>query len=76
VALKAVNYKPAIEVEQPDLKTVWLEGINLGGRTAVVYSPYGIGCGLDGHVCVACRGLVPDDARKLAGNIILYALSY
>ncbi|MHC4444294.1 MAG: DUF4159 domain-containing protein [Planctomycetota bacterium] len=76
VALQSVEYKPAVVVEQPELKSVWLEGITLGGRTAVVYSPYGIGCGVDGHVCVACRALVPTDAKKLAGNIILYALSY
>ncbi|UCD30501.1 MAG: DUF4159 domain-containing protein [Planctomycetota bacterium] len=76
IALDKVEYKPAVKAEQPDLKAVWLEGITIEGRTAVVYSPYGIGCGLDGHVCVACRGIVPDDAKKLAANIILYALSY
>ena len=76
VALGAVEYKPAVQLEQPELKEVWLEGITLEGRTAVVYSPYGIGCGIDGHVCVGCRGLVSKDAKKLAGNIILYALSY
>jgi hypothetical protein len=31
---------------------------------------------VDGHQCYACRGLVNEDAMKLAGNIVLYALSY
>lgn len=76
VPLPKVAYRPALQAEQPNLNTVRLEGIDLGGRAAVVYSTYGIGCGVDGHTCYACRGLAPDDALKLAGNIVLYALSY
>ena len=71
-----VAYRPAVVAEQPNLHTVRLEGIHWEGRTAVVYSPFAIGCGVDGHQCYACRGLVNEDAMKLAGNIVLYALSY
>lgn len=76
IPLPEVKYRPAVVAEQPSLKHVRLEGIEADGRTVVIYSPYGIGCGIDGHACFACRGLVPDDAKRLAGNIILYALSY
>lgn len=51
-----------------------LWGLFLKGRLAVVYSPVGIGCGLDGHTCYQCHGLVEEDARRLAANVVLYAL--
>lgn len=76
IALPKVTYKAAVLAEQPGLSQVRLEGIDLDGRTAIIFSPYGIGCGVDGHTCYACRGLINEDALKLAGNIVLYALSY
>ncbi|GMV98148.1 MAG: hypothetical protein AMXMBFR83_25000 [Phycisphaerae bacterium] len=76
VPLPKVGYKPAVLAEHPGLSAVRLEGIELDGRFAVVYSTYGIGCGVDGHTCYACRGLAGEDALKLAGNVVLYALSY
>jgi len=74
--LDRVQYRPAVLAEQPNLCTPVLEGVTVEGRTALVYSPYSIGCPLDGHFCYGCRGLEPYDARKLAANIVLYALSY
>jgi hypothetical protein len=71
-----VTYKPALQAERPDLNHVVLEGISIEGRTVVVYSPYSIDCGLDGHVCFGCRGPEPTDARTIAANVILYALTY
>ena len=41
----------------------------------MVYSPYDLTCGLDGHDCANCRGLVRNDALKVATNIILSALA-
>ncbi len=76
VPLPEVTYRPSMQAEDPDLKEVRLEGIVLDDRTVVVYSPFSIDCGLDGHRCFACRGLAPEDARRVAGNVILYALSY
>ncbi|MBN1489124.1 MAG: DUF4159 domain-containing protein [Phycisphaerae bacterium] len=74
--LDRVTYRPAVVKEQPDLHTPVLEGITLAGRTVLVYSPYGIGCPIDGHACYGCRSLETADALKLAANIVLYALSY
>ena len=77
VPLTQVDYRPVAQGETADLTKVRLEGITLDdGRTVVVYSPFSLDCGLDGHACFGCRGLVPDDARKVAGNAILYALSH
>lgn len=73
--LERVAYKPAAAAggEAPPSGELW--GLELSGRLAVVYSPYALGCGLEGHVCHNCRGLVDEDARKLAINIVLYALT-
>jgi len=69
-------YRPALKREKPDLTRPALEGVELNGRTAVIYTQYGIGCGLEGHKCYHCRGYTEDDAKRVAFNIILYALSY
>jgi hypothetical protein len=75
VPIRSVGYKPAALSEKPDLDAPELWGVEIDGRLVLVYSPYSIGCGLDGHKCFNCRGLLDDDARKLAANIILYALT-
>ena len=51
-----------------------LEGIEIDGRYAVIYSPYDISCALERHNAVTCNGYVQEDAIKLAVNIILYAM--
>lgn len=76
IPILQVTYKQPVLNEQPNLKTPMLEGVTIEGRTAVVYSPYSLGCSLDGHTCFSCRGVANPDASTLAGNIILYALSY
>ncbi|MCH9014196.1 MAG: DUF4159 domain-containing protein [Gemmatimonadetes bacterium] len=52
----------------------FLEGIEIDGRYAVIYSKYDISCALERQSSVACAGYLPDDAEKIAINIILYAL--
>ncbi|MEP0848103.1 MAG: DUF4159 domain-containing protein [Phycisphaerae bacterium] len=71
-----VSYKPAVEAERPGAREPELWGIELNGRLVLAYSPVGVGCGLDGHVCHGCRGLVDEDARRLAVNVVLYALTH
>ena len=70
-----VSYKPVAQAETPDLDRPQLWGLTLGGRLALVYSPYSLGCGLDGHKCFNCRGVVDDDARRIAANIVMFALT-
>jgi hypothetical protein len=76
VPLTTIRYRPALLAEKPDLHTPQLEGITVDGRLVVVYSRYSLDCGMDGHKCFACRGIEHDDALRVAGNVILYALSY
>jgi hypothetical protein len=52
----------------------YLEGIEIDGRFAVVYSKYDISCALERQASVACTGYVHEDAVRLGVNIVLYAL--
>ena len=52
----------------------FLEGIEIDGRLAVVYSKYDISCALERQAAGNCEGYLPEDAVKLATNIVLYAL--
>lgn len=70
-----VAYRPRVLDESPGLSVPRLYGMTIDGRLAAVYSPYGLGCGWDGHECGDCRGLMPEDARRLGANIILHALT-
>ncbi len=74
-ALDRVTYSESLRREQPDLALPELWGVEWNGRLVLVYSPYALGCGVDGHVCHGCRGLVPEDARRLMANVVLYAIS-
>ena len=50
-----------------------LEGIEIDGRLAVIYSKYDISCALERQSAGNCEGYLPEDAVKLATNIVLYA---
>jgi hypothetical protein len=52
----------------------YLEGIELDGRYAVIYSKYDISCALERQSTLSCEGYLHEDAVKLATNIVLYAL--
>jgi len=62
------------------LKTVehvgppFLEGIRLEGRFAVIYSKYDISCALEKQTSLSCIGYVPEDAARIATNIVLYSV--
>jgi hypothetical protein len=53
----------------------FLEGVEIDGRYAVVYSKYDISCALERQASVECRGYVHEDAVKIAINVVLYALA-
>jgi len=52
----------------------FLEGLEIDGRLAIIYSRYDISCALERQAAGNCEGYVPEDAVKLATNIILYSL--
>ncbi|MFW6189253.1 MAG: DUF4159 domain-containing protein [Planctomycetota bacterium] len=62
------------EGEQPPAHP--LEGARLGGVTAVVYCPYGLGSGWRGFEHPFGRDVAPEDALKLGVNLVLYAMTH
>jgi hypothetical protein len=59
---------------QPSNMAPWLEGIKIDGRWAIIYSKYDIGCALERHQSLDCRGYTPESALKLAQAAVLYSL--
>jgi hypothetical protein len=52
-----------------------LEGIQIDGRWAVIFSPYDISCALESHEAVGCRGYSREDAARIGLNVLLYSLN-
>ena len=52
-----------------------LEGIEIDGRLAVIFSPYDISCALEQHEGQQCRGYTQEDAARIGLNVLLYSLS-
>lgn len=52
----------------------FLEGISIDGRFAVIYSKYDISCALEKQTSLSCIGYVPEDAAKIATNVVLYSV--
>lgn len=51
-----------------------LQGIEIDGRYAVIYSRYDISCALEHQASMSCDGYIEADAARIATNIVLYAL--
>jgi hypothetical protein len=51
-----------------------LEGVQVDGRLAVVFSPYDLSCALESNATLECKGYTKSDAAKMGTNIILFAL--
>jgi hypothetical protein len=52
-----------------------LEGIQIAGRWAVIFSPYDISCALEEHEALGCRGYIRQDAARIGLNVLLYSLN-
>jgi hypothetical protein len=74
--IEKVAYLPPVLRESPGLDRPTLEGIEVDGRTAVIYSPLDIGCALEDYPCPTCRGYAPESARPLAVNLLVYGTSF
>jgi hypothetical protein len=51
-------------------------GINVGCRTAVLFTPCDVACGWDGHSHDFGRRIDIDDARRFGVNLLAYCLAY
>ncbi len=52
-----------------------LEGMKIGDRYGVLFSPYDLSCALEKHESLDCQGYLREDAARIAINAILYALN-
>ena len=50
-----------------------LEGVKINGHWAVIYSKYDLGCALERHSGLDCKGYVYESAVRIAGNIVIYS---
>jgi hypothetical protein len=51
----------------------YLEGVKLGDRYAVVFSPYDVSCALESHESLECEGYTRRDAARIGLNVLLYS---
>lgn len=70
--LGTIRYKQAVRLQE---RRAVLQQLTLGGHRAVIYSPFDLTCGLDGHSCPNCLGPERNDALKIATNIVLSTLA-
>jgi len=53
-----------------------LEGVRIGDRWAVIFSPFDLSCALEKQNSMECTGYSRDDAEKIALNVLLYSLHH
>jgi hypothetical protein len=51
-----------------------LEGVKINDHWAIIYSKYDIGCALERHTGIECKGYTYESALKIAGNIVIYSM--
>ena len=51
-----------------------LEGLEIDGRLAVIFSPYDLSCALENTASLECKSYARDDAARIGVNVILFAL--
>jgi hypothetical protein len=80
--IKQVNRRDPVEqqADQPLRTRVRkvepeLEGIQIEGRWAVIFSPYDISCALEQHESLECRGYTQQDAARIGLNVLMYTLN-
>jgi hypothetical protein len=50
-----------------------LEGVKINDHWSIIYSKYDIGCALERHTGIECKGYTYESAVKIAGNIVIYS---
>ena len=66
------------DLSNPHQERAPLQGIEINGRVAVIFSPKALTCGwTQSGTCIpSCERIAPEDARKLAANIVVFALTH
>jgi hypothetical protein len=68
--LSKVQYSPAASGHRGYPQ---LEGVKLSGHWAVIYSKYDLGCALEHHQGLDCKGYTHESAQRIAANIVIYS---
>jgi len=71
-----VEYAPAALRDNPNLQYPEFYAIFIDNRIAVLYTPYDFKSSLNREANAYNKGLIPDDALRVALNIITYAISH
>jgi hypothetical protein len=50
-----------------------LEGVKIDGHWAIIYSKFDIGCALERHSGLDCKGYTYEAALRIAANIVIYS---
>jgi len=50
-----------------------LEGVRISDHWAIIYSKFDIGCALEHHTGIECKGYTYESAIRIAGNIVIYS---
>ncbi|HEY2158493.1 MAG TPA: DUF4159 domain-containing protein, partial [Isosphaeraceae bacterium] len=50
-----------------------LEGVKINGHWAIIYSKLDIGCALERHAGLDCKGYSYESALRIASNVVIYA---
>jgi hypothetical protein len=53
----------------------YLEGLKLGDRYGVIFSPFDISCALENHESLECEGYTRKDAARIGLNVLLYSFN-
>ena len=75
-ALDRITYTPAALKDSPLLEYPEFYGLFIDGRLAILYTPYDLMSGVNRESNAYAKGVTPDDAMRLAINIVTYALSH
>jgi len=78
--LREVRFRKAVDLETKTeaARTIriapQIEGIEMDGRLAVLYSPHDLSCAIEHGNRISCAGYTSEDAVRLGLNIIWYSL--
>ena len=72
---RAIQYRESVKRENPDLQGPSLEGLDHEGHTVVFYSRFALGCSIEDHHCVECRGYTRAGALDLVTRVLLAGLT-
>ena len=72
---RGIQYREVVKKENPDLEGPLLEGVDVEGHTVVYYSRFAVGCSIEDHQCVECRGYTRAGALDLVTRVLLAGLT-